>query len=895
MEPITNTVSTFVESQLPEFIREGSPQFTAFLKAYYSWMEQGNVAPVIAQSKSLMSFKDIDETTDQFIQYYLNDFLPYFPNDIVLDKRKLIKIARDFYTRKGSLESVQFLFRVLYNQDIDIYLPKNHILRASDGKWNLPQALQLVLSSQNQSFNVALLEGHQGIGSISNAICTIESATKTIDPGLGIEIVEVYISNLNKPFNDLENLNITYAYDSNNNPLVFSEKIIASLSSINIDPNNRGLKYHGYMIDTSGNVLYEGDPVVIYGGLSPTDNLAQKAVAYVGNVTSGSITDVVPYFGGYAYRVQPNTVVDVINGPGDTTGSGANVIVQSIDTTNAIYVEVNTDSIEYKQNVALNTANFAFANFAYTNVNTALDAAFSYSNLEFAAITSMNVINGGGGYTAVPSVNLQVVYYSDLDTDLAIANDPSLANNLCYIDTAGYIAAVNIVNGGLNYNSTTDTIIVPTAIGYGAQFSFTTDANGSINAVSVVYSGEGYLALPLTLAIANSSNIANSANGSNAHLIAYGFGQGTQLNVAVNQIGQISDIRLVNRGFDYISTPNVSLKVADITINDPTGTLLFDNQEMIYQGANANSITYIANVDSYNATSQVLRVYNYQGLMNPAANLYTKTSNLTVTVNTSNSNYYVTYGNGKAKANAIFLNGLIKYPGFYSTTDGFLSSDMYLQDSNTYHNFSYVIIVEKALREFKNVLMNIVHPAGLSMLATYVVKANMTLPDGDQLNVHNDIYIQPVVAGSINTSAYDAQGNIIGSGTSFTTTANVGDLIVYNTADSSRYLQTKQITAVVNDSFIATESNSVFLVYGGGSINISTGANVIVGVGFYGNVGVSDVVELNVNNTIYQSLVESVSNGSINVNTVFTMSVSNTNVLCYPTINNASYQIIQLK
>jgi hypothetical protein len=74
-----------------------------------------------------------------------------------------------------------------------------------------------------------------------------------------------------------------------------------------------------------------------------------------------------------------------------------------------------------------------------------------------------------------------------------------------------------------------------------------------------------------------------------------------------------------------------------------------------------------------------------------------------------------TYGNGLAIANAEFLNGLINYDGYYLNTDGFLSSDKKLQDSRKYQNFSYVVSTEKSLKEYKSMLLDLVHPAGTKL------------------------------------------------------------------------------------------------------------------------------------------------------------------------------------
>jgi hypothetical protein len=766
---ISNTVSTFIDSQIPQFIRDNDPNFGAFIKAYYAWMETTANNDVINQSKQLLSYNDVDSTTDGFIQYFINDFLPYFPNDTVLDSRKLIKAARNFYQKKGSVESVQFLFRVLYGKEADIYYPKNQVLRCSDGKWYLPRALRLVLSEDNVGFNVNLLVGRQGLGSNSNASCVIESATLTVDQGLGIELVEVYVSNVDQVFDDLENLNVIYGYDANNNPLIFSEKIIASLSNIVINPNYRGSFYKGY----SESPYYSGDPVVISGGLEPNDTLATKAIAYVNSVTSGSITGANVIFGGYGYRLTPNTNVTVVPASTDTTGTGAEVIIQSIDTPNAIYMNVNIDSIsgngEYL--IALNAASFNFANFAYTNANTTLAQAFSWQNLEFAAITSMNVLNGGGDYTAVPTFDLAVTYFTDLLNE-EVGNPILQQQNMQYVDDLGIICYVAVGQGGNGYSNVTDAIYVPGCAGYGATFNFiTAPTTNAITSVIITNPGEGYIDLPLQLIIANSTNNQNVSAGSNAYVTAYGYGQAAIFQIAVNQIGQIIDFRLPNRGFDYISTPNISLRVADIYVNPMNLSLLFPVDSPVYQGASINAPTWIANVDSYNVSTSTLRVYNYKGAINAVANLVGTTTNATInisatggTINSSTLFFppyvnYTVYGNGLAKANAIFLNGLIQYPGFYLTTDGQLSSDQHLQDSNTYHNYSYVIVVEKALKEYKQTLLDLVHPIGTSMLGSYsVIQSN-----SNYITPNTDFNLVPSVSGNVNIDSsivYSGANNI---------------------------------------------------------------------------------------------------------------------------------------
>ena len=139
-----NYISTIVENQLPAFIRADHPNFVALLKKYYEYTEQEG--KTLEVGKHLYEYMDVDTTRDDLIRYLKNKIIPNFPEQSELSTAKIIKAARDFYAKKGTPESFKFLFRILYGQEIDVYFPKEDILRASDGKWNLPQALRLAFA-----------------------------------------------------------------------------------------------------------------------------------------------------------------------------------------------------------------------------------------------------------------------------------------------------------------------------------------------------------------------------------------------------------------------------------------------------------------------------------------------------------------------------------------------------------------------------------------------------------------------------------------------------------------------------------------------------------------------------------------------------------------------------
>jgi len=64
----------------------------------------------------------------------------------------------------------------------------------------------------------------------------------------------------------------------------------------------------------------------------------------------------------------------------------------------------------------------------------------------------------------------------------------------------------------------------------------------------------------------------------------------------------------------------------------------------------------------------------------------------------------------------IELGGLAKYPGYYETNDGFLSDDIFLQNEQYYQPFTYVLKIDERLKDYKNVVLDLVHPAGAKLL-----------------------------------------------------------------------------------------------------------------------------------------------------------------------------------
>ena len=167
-----NKTSLLIPYQLPEFIRDNPDydKFVLFLQAYYEWMEE--TKNVTDRSKNILNYIDIDATSQEFLDYFYNDFLSYFPKDILADKNLVTKIAKELYKSKGTEASYKFLFRILYNSDVDFFYTKDSVLQASSGKWYVSKSLKL--KSDNPNFLAT--NNYRIFGEETKSIATIENS-----------------------------------------------------------------------------------------------------------------------------------------------------------------------------------------------------------------------------------------------------------------------------------------------------------------------------------------------------------------------------------------------------------------------------------------------------------------------------------------------------------------------------------------------------------------------------------------------------------------------------------------------------------------------------------------------------------------------------------------------
>lgn len=128
---LTERIAELVQFQLPAFIREDHANFVAFMEAYYEWMEtkyENKIQPYYGSAK-LIEFADLDKTLPEFVDYFSHEFLVHIPQQILCDRKKLLKNIKQFYRARGNEKAFRLLFRIMFMDKIGFYYPTVDILR----------------------------------------------------------------------------------------------------------------------------------------------------------------------------------------------------------------------------------------------------------------------------------------------------------------------------------------------------------------------------------------------------------------------------------------------------------------------------------------------------------------------------------------------------------------------------------------------------------------------------------------------------------------------------------------------------------------------------------------------------------------------------------------------
>lgn len=684
-------ISPFIASQFPSFYREEGPNFIAFVKAYYEWMEQTDpqwLGSTISQSRSIIPHRDIDDTLPEFVKYFKNKYIQALPESIIADKRLLNKHILDLYRSKGSVEAHKLLFRIFFNEDVEVYIPNEHIFAPSDATYHVPKYIE-VSESPYLKYMV-----NKKIRSTSGATAVVEGYYQKAVKRKIVNVI--YISNIDGEFQYTDKI---YCDDI---PEITEENapfVVGSLSTITI--NNGGYDYSvGDYLNVKGAGL---------GGLVQVSSVRNE-----NGKVKFTLVD-----GGYGYSV--DAIVTVIGG----YGSGATFKIGDL-TDKQVYV-LNSDFVHpVTENVKLEIYTEGFdievtdqvggtflSNEIVTCSGSSMHLYIDYVTLNNGApiangeILSNTAFGISGLKVYNSSENLLYVTGADVDLDYfeSTANYYNLTpGNIILESDAGatvkvqaYAPRKTITGYGLvdgvntsetnlfvyNYQGPPEEPEIP-PLGYFVPDAIVTGMESGVSArVSTVHRRTDWQDFfPASAGVTNlDSQLGNTLRWVN------------------KVIGKIAYLTSINPGEGYSLDPIVTVNEPLVAVlGKPDGKGGFWGNDAIVT-AKAGSASGI--VTSINISDSGFAYF-------PNENVILE----------SNTNPAVVSG-----ITVVDKQG--QSAGEFKNRKGFLSDEMHLLDSYYYQTYSYELVARKMIKTYEKFVKDFTHPVGFMLFGKYSVKTNM--------------------------------------------------------------------------------------------------------------------------------------------------------------------------
>ncbi len=123
-------LAAFVESVVPPAIIADNPELVEFIKVYALYLGQESF-----YINQLELQRDIDLIEESLLTELQNEIGTPIPRNFAADPRTFYKHLVDFYKSRGTPESIKAFFRLIYDDEAEIYFPKDDMFIPSDGKW----------------------------------------------------------------------------------------------------------------------------------------------------------------------------------------------------------------------------------------------------------------------------------------------------------------------------------------------------------------------------------------------------------------------------------------------------------------------------------------------------------------------------------------------------------------------------------------------------------------------------------------------------------------------------------------------------------------------------------------------------------------------------------------
>jgi hypothetical protein len=459
-------------------------------------------------SGNILNYKNLETSVDKYVDYLREELYPSIPATYYGNKQLVAQYFKDFYESKSNEQSYRFLFKLLYNEDIDFYYPGEDVLRVSDGNFEKTQiirteAVATGIDSTGTSFSrdIFLYLNKTIRGKTSGVLANVVDIKKFFIGSL--EVAEMTLKLVSGTFAAGEDI-----VDIDDEDLVTT--IYGIVSSVTIVDGGSGYE--------------DGDIVTITGNGS-------EAQARVSSIKESPISALKVNTVGHGYQLNTNATID----NSGTGGSGFLVQVTALANTYSVTSGANTFTVgEISEVSILNRGEGYFKKPSITLQDTTI------ASLGLLSDKLITINNAGSNY--------------------------GVGNTLVFTGGSGANAAGQIASV---VESTTFDLLFEDGFQMKADGSYYDiiknedwSVKGPIKRIELTNFGTGYSS-------ANLPSISiTTTTGASANLVATNV-QGKSANVTVDTsnnitgIGSIRAVEITNFGIDYSAANASAATVGD--------------------------------------------------------------------------------------------------------------------------------------------------------------------------------------------------------------------------------------------------------------------------------------------------------------------------------------------
>jgi len=658
--------------QVGEVIVGGTSDATATISKY-----QGNPVQNIQQ---LLEYVDIDKTITDFFDQFRNTYLTAVPNTLAtgVSKRKLVKSIRDLYRAKGSKKGHEIFFRLMFGETPELFFPTDNLLKISAGDWSTDTVIRVVATANSPNNLVG-----QTVTQTINTALDATTATATVESILQLQEGETTVYQLVLNVDSIIGTFIKGAevtgVDNTNADVAISGTIQSILTGASV---------------TSGAAAYTIDDAV-----TVTSGTGKDAVITIVDVGSGEVDQIAIDNPGTGYAIGDKLYFNNTN----TEGSGASAQVSNIGgaiapeagdvaaygmaVTDHITFEAATEATDAYTGAQIQFETDTFANLDTQGDDGPHDDAYGYyTGIEAEKDEIVNIImnSKGSGYEKIPTV---------IPTKFRITWDKYA------LSTSGDFLAGETVTqtGGVTGIIATITPGVMNIASPSGTFTTSSTITGGTSGATMV-----------------TDNVTTL--GSNATFVAW----------STSGIGSVTGVEVSQFGTGYATAPTVTVPVKllvtrNTALAEPTDVSVA-NAFAVGDTITGQTSNAVGVITAWDNLRQILTIKITTGTY-AKGEVFTRgvATNYAVVAETSQATLTSTIGTVGTTA------------GAFNNDKGKISESlMKIQDSYYYQDFSYVVRVGAAIKDWRNEIKKSVHPAGFAMFGevslTNQVSMEMTVP-----------------------------------------------------------------------------------------------------------------------------------------------------------------------